>query len=365
MAHITTHDVPTTDDQERTPRISRRRGVTGLALSLTLVSAGWAAGVPAAAAPSAANTYAVTAAVNFDDFGEPYGVAVDPGVRRAYVSLLQSGQVAVVDTKKNLLVGKLRVGEYPHAMAMAMDVSRHTAYVQNILSHTVSVIDTKRSEVVASIPVPQYPYALAVDPSTNTIYVSSNDDGSQLAVIDGYTREVTATFPLASVPSALAVHSATQTVYATTGEGVTVIDGRTNTVSGVIPTSSPASAISVDQETHTVYVANTGSDSVTVIDGATRTASKVVAVGDGPRAVTVDEVKDAVYVGGTRSLSVINSLTNAVVATVSVEGYTQALAVNPKTSAVYAAGAFNFGSGYGNGLSVMACINPKGPLRCS
>ena len=68
------------------------------------------------------------------------------------------------------------------------------------------------------------------------------------------------------------------------------------------------------------YITNTGSNSVSVIDTATNTVVATVAVGFAPLGVAVNPAGTRVYVAnnGTNSVSVIDTATNTVVTTVTV-----------------------------------------------
>ncbi len=352
----------------RQPSQLRRRGIATALAAAALTSFGWTAATPAGAAPSAGNTYAVTASISLDPSGEAYGVATDARVGKAYATQLQTGRVAVINTKTNKVTKQIPVGDYAHGVAV--DETRHLLYVTSILANTVSVIDTKKDAVVATIPlVASFPYRVAVDVTTNTVYVTNNDgDGPALTIIDGATRKVTATVPLADPLSDIAVDPATQTVYGTnfSTSNVTVIDAATNAVSGTIPVGAQPTSVAVDTRSHEIYVANAGSDSVSVIDGRTNTVSTHIPVGDAPQAVTIDARKDAVYVAHAASgVAVIDAAAKTLVVTASLRGGATDIAVNARTSAVYVAGGFDFGAGYVNGVAVITCSPVKGVRRCS
>jgi len=70
------------------------------------------------------------------------------------------------------------------------------------------------------------------------------------------------------------------------------------------------------------YVANNGSNNVSVINTATNTVAATVPVGSLPGGIAVTPDGYFVYVSnfGSNSVSVINTTTNAVVATVDVGG---------------------------------------------
>ncbi len=321
--------------------------------------------MPAAAAPSTSSNYAVTGSVALDPSSEAYGVAVDAGVGKAYVSQLQMGTVAVVDTRKKKVTKQIPVGEYAHGVGV--DESRHLVYVTNILSNSVSVIDTRRDIVIATIPVTSlYPNRVAVDATANTIYVSNADgDSPSVTVLDGATRTVKETITLTEGLSGIAVDPGTRTVYGSSPTGLLVIDASTNTVSGTVPVGGQPTSVAVNARTHDIYVTNAGSNSVSVIDGRTRATAAVIPVGGSPQAVSVDASREAVYVAHAGSgVSVISAVTKAVVATVPLQGYATAATTNTKTSAVYVVGYFDFGAGSLSSMATITCSPLKGGARC-
>jgi YVTN family beta-propeller protein len=108
-----------------------------------------------------------------------------------------------------------------------------------------------------------------------------------------------------------------------------------------------------------MYVANFFSKTLSIINTATHTVTATVPVGEGPFGVAVHPAGTSVYVTNTQgfapyvkgkgngSVSVINTVTNAVVATVPVGNAPHGVAVHPAGTFVYVA---NFGS---NSVSVI------------
>jgi len=162
----------------------------------------------------------------------PFGVAIDQGLHRAYVT--NSGRysssgtggatVSVIDTTTNTGVGTpIRVGADP--MAVAIDQGLHRAYV--VSQSSVSVIDTTLNTVVGSIAgLGNYPYGLAIDQGTHTAYVTDFNDNF-----------------------------------------LSVIDTNMNTLVARVPTgaTSGAQGVAVDQSTHAAYVANHGTGSTSTV----------------------------------------------------------------------------------------------------
>jgi YVTN family beta-propeller protein len=99
--------------------------------------------------------------------------------------------------------------------------------------------------------------------------------------------------------------------------------------------SSPALAA----PTARAYVTNQGADSVSVIDTATNTVIATIPVGSGPRAVAVSPDGTRAYVTNLASatVSVIDTATNTVIATIPVGSGPRAVAVSPDGARAYVA----------------------------
>ncbi len=98
------------------------------------------------------------------------------------------------------------------------------------------------------------------------------------------------------------------------------------------------------------YIADAGSDSVSVIDPVSNTVIATIAVGSQPNGISVSPDGSRVYVGneGSSSVSVINTTTNMVVATIPVGTLPLGISVSPDGSKVYVVN---------NGSSSISVIN--------
>ena len=122
----------------------------------------------------------------------------------------------------------------------------------------------------------------------------------------------------------------------------------------VIPVGSNPSGVAVNPTTNRIYTANWNayghSGDVSVIDGGTNTEIDTdgnpangitrIAVGHAPRGVAVNPTANRVYTAnaGSSTVSVIDSGTNTVVATVPVDAaYPVGVAVNSTTNGIYTA----------------------------
>jgi YVTN family beta-propeller protein len=115
--------------------------------------------------------------------------------------------------------------------------------------------------------------------------------------------------------------------------------------------AAPAHASSGDRM---AYVANVGSSSVSVIDTATHTVTATVPVGSDPIGVAVSPDGSTVYVAneGSGSVSVISAATNTVTATIAVGVVPDAVAVSPDGSLLYVGCDLSLGPAIG-GIDVI------------
>ena len=90
------------------------------------------------------------------------------------------GTVSVIDTATNNVTATVPVGTGPFGVAINPDGKE--AYVANIYSNTTSVINTTNNTVIATVPVGIYPSGVSVTPDGKEAYVV-NVDGT-VSVID-------------------------------------------------------------------------------------------------------------------------------------------------------------------------------------
>jgi YVTN family beta-propeller protein len=91
----------------------------------------------------------------------PSDVAISPDGRTAYVSNGRSlGDVAVIDTARVAVIGRIPVGLAPSAIAISHDGA--AAYVANENSDSLSVIDTGAQAVIGTVPVGRAPAAIEI-----------------------------------------------------------------------------------------------------------------------------------------------------------------------------------------------------------
>jgi YVTN family beta-propeller protein len=147
------------------------------------------------------------------------------------------------------------------ANSLAYDPITQALYVADQSPvRTITVVSANAApRLFGTIEMSPQPDGVALDPSTQTVYVASND-GPSLSVIDGRTNKVVTTIKVGAILSGAGVDASSHTVFAANGadETVTVIDGATRSVTGTIQVGAPQYRVAVDPSTHSVWTTSLG-----------------------------------------------------------------------------------------------------------
>ena len=312
----------------------------------------------------------------------PRDVAVDQPSGKAYVTNLMENTVSVIETGTDTVIASIPVGDGP--MGVAVDSFGCKAYVANSFGYAVSVIDTGTYTVMANITVGECPNAVAVDSSGGKAYVVNNW-GNSVSVIETGTDIVTATILVGQLPKCVAVDESRGKAFVTSPEsngvctvisdtwkivdskavlqsvtydtvtasgnsrGISTVDmnGQSTTVNwtGVVVASLTASdsvvfvGDLVTVEAYLVY-GDTGfpvMDGNVAINGYPASNKDDIPVGDGPMGVAVDESRGKAYVTNSDddTVSVIDTVTDTVIATIPAGGRPTGVAVDESRGKAY------------------------------
>ncbi len=165
--------------------------------------------------------------VKLGDKVYPYGLCLDEGNERIYVSLWGASKVAIVDTKVNSLLGTYQTQEHPNVMLTAK--KGDFLYVANANRNTVTVIDTHKGEAIETIntaiapdaPAGSTPNALALSPDENALFVA-NANTNDIAVFNVKEPGVSAPLgfiPVGWYPTAIRIDKTGKTLFVANGKG--------------------------------------------------------------------------------------------------------------------------------------------------
>lgn len=225
-----------------------------------------------------------------------------------------------------------------------MNPVTNRVYVADYNNGKLLIIDGATNSFLRAVPVGPHPNAVAINPSTNRIYVPTDN---VIAVLDGSNDTVVATIPLASpdhFPYRVAVNPITNRVYATSLQGsITVIDGANSSIVTTIAGGLLPSGVASNPVTDRVYVGNMGSGTLSVIPGATNAIETNIFFGPyAVNEVAVNTVTGRVYVSKMDvALHVVDGrLTsptyNTVLSSLDYPNRIWDLTLNPTTNLIYA-----------------------------
>lgn len=270
---------------------------------------------------------------------QPFGVTIDPTLRRAFVA------DDAVDSTRNVTTfdagSAARISSFSAQVGsdtvldVTVDPLTHTLYLPHYPADAgsgVSVVNGESGAVTADVPVGSAPYATDTDPGARVLYVANHGDNT-VSVIDEQSNTVSAVLPAGESPMDIAVDPTTHVVYCVNQVGsVTVIDGVSRSVRATIHVGHNATSIAVASDTHTVFVSNSDDNTVSVIDGSKNAVTTTFSVPGRPGRLAVDPDRHVLYMGSSdTSVSVVDTTNYSIIATMPVGQYPSSIAVDPTT----------------------------------
>ncbi|MET8853397.1 YncE family protein [Amycolatopsis sp. NPDC004625] len=274
---------------------------------------------------------------------QPFGVAVDPTLRRAFVAddaMDSTRNVTTFDTGTTARISSFSTRvRSDTVLDVTVDPLTHTLYLPHYPAGAgsgVTVVNGESGAVTADIPVGSAPYATDTDPGARVLYVANHSDDT-VSVIDERSNTVSAVLPAGESPMDIAVDPTTHVVYCVNQVGsVTVIDGISRSVRATIQVGHNASSIAVASDTHTVFVSNSDDNTVSVINGSTNAVTTTFPVPGRPGRLAVDPDRHVLYMGSSdTSVSVVDTTNYSIIATMPVGQYPSSIAVDPTTHHAY------------------------------
>lgn len=264
--------------------------------------------------------------VHIDVGANPYQISSPfnrNGRQYAYVANQGAESLSVVDLAARKEVDTLRVGSEPYGIASPNISGTARFFVANTNSYSVSVVDSGQGRVISTIQAGLKPYYAT---ALNTKIFVTNGQSNTVSVINAITNSVEATVPVGAYPRGIKATATDVYVanygdpyYYSGGNTISVLDGYTYQLTHtiVLPAGSRGPR-GVAVAGNRVYVTNYLSANVSVIDSWTKEIIATIPVGAGPRGMAVAGSKLYVENFDEGTVSVINTATNLVTKTVRV-----------------------------------------------
>jgi YVTN family beta-propeller protein len=218
----------------------------------------------------------------------PAHVVADRTAMYAFVTLPGEDAVAAVDLHRELILGRIGTGRYPHGLRISPD--GREIYVANVKDGSVSVLDPVGLRELERVPVGGEPVQVGF--ARDGVYVSLRSE-NRVAVIDPALRRVVAKIPVGRgpvqvypTPDGHHVYVANQGTETNPDHTVSVIATAERLVVATIPTGQGAHGVVVSEDAAWAFVTNVIDATLTIIDTAARTAVASLPVGPGPNGVT-------------------------------------------------------------------------------
>ena len=261
-----------------------------------------------------------------------------------YVAESGTNKVAVVSTSVNALTAEVAVGNDPVALVGTPDGTK--LFVANRADNTVNVIDPGTNALLATglpntITVGAGPSYLAVNTNGSLVF-SINTGGNSVSVIDTTTGTAhSPDVPVGGSPNFAYFDAFNNKLWVTnsTGNSVSVINVDVNSPSYLSVATVPLTAscttpnpvsITVLADGSRAYVADSGCASVSVINTLSNAVTKTIPVGNKPVSIVSSPDSSKVYTANNQSgnISIIQTSNDTVVNT---------LAAPAGTAPIYAA----------------------------
>ncbi len=203
---------------------------------------------------------------------DPKGLLYDSELDRVYCANTgyvwwSDRTVSIVDATGRRVTATLEVGAGPRYMFL--HPTSRKLYVSCIYGAEVAVIDTRTELVVAHIPVDSSPGRLCWNPLTDRLYCPHDRiTDSMVTVIDCTADTALGRIPVGSRPAELCVFGPANLIYCATAVGLLVIDGVTDSVVGPVAGLPRIETVASADAFGKVYAGY--ADTVAAIDGATR-----------------------------------------------------------------------------------------------
>jgi YVTN family beta-propeller protein len=288
-----------------------------------------------AEAPATAISYQEVARYPIGGEGGWDYLTYDASGSRLFIT--RGSHVMVVSTITGKVTGDITGLTGCHGVALNPDMKR--GYISEGGSNQVTVFDLQTLKVITTIPVGQRPDAILYEPSTHHIF-TFNGSSNDTTVVDTATNKVLGTIALGGKPE-FAVSDRKGKVFVNIEDTAEVLtlDPKKMTVNkrtALAPAEGP-SGLAIDLKTERLYSAG-DNKLAAVVDGNTGKLIATPAIGDGPDAATFDpDKKRTFFSNGEGTLSILKETAPGkfVSETIPTQKGARTMTIDPKAHRLY------------------------------
>ena len=208
------------------------------------------------------------------DVNGVHGIAIDPDLKKGYISNGADSNVTVFNTKDFSVLIKVAVtGKNPDAIMY--EPFTKTIITWNGRSSNATVIDTKTDKVIQTIQLPGKPEASVTD-GKGRVYVNI-EDKSEVCMINTKTWKVEQTWSISpgEGPSGLALDNTTHRLFSATDKLMVILDAKTGKVITTVPTGGRVDGAAFDSGLKRAY-SSCGEGVLTVVQEENANSFKVL-----------------------------------------------------------------------------------------
>lgn len=239
--------------------------------------------------------------------------------RLALVLALSCASLSVLAAGPYAKLAEIQIGGAGGFDYLTPDPSNHRLYVSH--SAELIVIDTEKNVVVGRITGLTGMHGVAVAPELGKGFITEGRNGNKVTVFDLKTLAVTTKIAIAGTPEAnpdaIVYEPTRQQVWSFnhSGKSVSIIDAKTNTIVATTPLSGTVEAGQADAAIGKVFINIEDTDSVDVVDMKTYAvvANYTVAPASSPTGMAIDAANHHLFVGGGKTLVMMDTNTGKVI----------------------------------------------------
>ncbi|MFC0545405.1 alkaline phosphatase family protein [Kutzneria chonburiensis] len=247
-----------------------------------------------------------------------------PPSKKAYATGIVACTLSVIDVDTGKLLSTVQGPINPYGIVASADGG--TVYMTESGADKVTVFSTFAGRITGTIRVGLYPHGIAASPDGRFLYVANTgpDTGpggsKSVSVINARTNSVLGSISVGLAPQSVSVSPDSATLYVSCQDGLWIVDTASRRVRGCLPGLARAHGVTACPGGRHVYVANTWHDSVSLVDSVTHAVKATISVGKAPWNIAFRPDGEVAYVTNANSdtVSVIDTSRRAVVSTIPV-----------------------------------------------